>query len=150
MKRFLALFRKQRLERELDNEVDGYLELAERDLIAQGMTPEHARLQARRNFGGIEQMKEEHRDHRSYPFLENLLRDFRHGAFALIRKPGFSAVIIAVLALGIGVNTAMFSLIDAVLWKPLPFPQPHRMVRVWEIPGANLRNGTTTLTFLDW
>ncbi|HEX3880721.1 MAG TPA: ABC transporter permease, partial [Bryobacteraceae bacterium] len=62
----------------------------------------------------------------------------------------FSAVIIAVLALGIGANTAMFSLIDAVLWKPLPFPEPHRMVRLWEIPGENLHNGATTLTFLDW
>ena len=150
MKRFLALFRKARLERELDDEVSAYLELAERDLVAQGMTPEQARVQARRNFGGIEQMKEQHRDDRSYPFLENLARDVRYGVSALKRNPGFSAVIIAVLALGIGANTAMFSLIDAVIWKPLPFPEPERMVRVWEIPGANLRNGTTTLTFLDW
>jgi putative ABC transport system permease protein len=150
MKRFLALFRKQRLDRELDDEITAYLELAERDLSAQGLTPEQARMQARRNFGGIEQMKEQHRDERSYPFLENLARDFRYGISALKRKPNFSAVVIAVLALGIGANTAMFSLIDAVLWKPIPFPEPDRIVRVWEIPGVNLRNNTATLTFLDW
>ena len=150
MKRFLALFRKRHLDQELDDEVKAYFELAEKDLIAQGASPEQARDTARRNFGGIEQMKEHHRDDRSYPFIDNTVRDFRYGLASLARRPGFAAITIGVLALGIGANTAMFSLIDAVLWKPLPFPEPERIVRLWEAPSASTRNGTTTLTFLDW
>src|SRR5260370_34961037 len=68
---------------------------------------------------------------------------------SLERAPGFAAVSIGLLAFGIGANSAMFSIVDAVLLKPLPFPDPERMVRVWETPPG-VRNGTTTLTFLDW
>ncbi len=148
--RVLALFRKRNLDRELDAEVRAHLELAERDAIAAGLTPEEARLAARRSFGGIEQMKEDHRDRRGVPWMENLLRDSRYGLASLGRDPGFAAVAIGLLALGIGANTAMFSIVDAVLLKPLPFPEPERMVRVWEAPPPDKRNGTTTLTFLDW
>ena len=106
--------------------------MAELDAIAAGLTPEEARRQARRSFGGIEQMKEDHRDQRSVRWMENLLRDLRYGMASLARDPGFAAVTIGLLALGIGANTAMFSIVDAVLLKPLPFPEPERMVRVWE------------------
>jgi predicted permease len=147
--RLLALFRKRNLDRELDGEVLAHLELAERDAIAAGLTPEEARQAARRSFGGIEQMKEDHRDHRSVLWMENLLRDFRYGMASLARDPGFAAVTIGLLALGIGANSAMFSIVDTVLLKPLPFPEPERMVRVWESPPEG-RNGTTTFTFLDW
>jgi putative ABC transport system permease protein len=123
--------------------------LAKRDAVAAGLKPEEARQPARRNFGGIEHMKENHRDRRGVRWLSNLKRDFRYGLGSLARDPGFAAVAIGLLALGIGANSAMFSVVDAVLLKPLPFPEPERMVRVWEAPpGA--RNGTTTLTFLDW
>ena len=148
--RLLALFRKGNLDRELEDEVRAHLELAERDAIARGLTPEEARQAARRSFGGIEQMKEDHRDHRSVRWMENLLRDFRYGMASLARDPGFATVTIGLLALGIGANTAMFSIVDAVLLKPLPFPEPERMVRVWEAPPHSLPNNTTTLTFLDW
>ena len=94
-------------------------------------------------------MKEEHRDQRGVRWVENLLRDLRYGMASLGRDPGFAAVTIALLALGIGANTAMFSIVDAVMLKPLPFPEPERMVRVWESTPQG-RNGTTTLTFLDW
>jgi len=147
--RLLALFRRRKLDRELDVEILAHLELAERDAIAAGLTLEEARQAARRNFGGIEPMKEDHRDHRSVRWMENLLRDFRYGMGSLARDPGFAAVTIGLLALGIGANSAMFSIVDAVLLKPLPFPEPERMVRVWEAPPAG-RNGTTTLTFLAW
>ncbi|HEY3742250.1 MAG TPA: permease prefix domain 1-containing protein, partial [Bryobacteraceae bacterium] len=142
----LALTRKKRLDRELNDEVEAHLELIEHDLIASGMSPTEARLAARRNFGGIEQMKEVHREVRGYPWIEGFVRDFRYGLLAMKRQPGFAAVAIAVLALGIGANTAMFSIIDAVLWKPLPFPDPDRIVRVWETPDATTRNYTATLT----
>ena len=82
--------------------------------------------------------------------MENLARDFRYGVASLARNPGFAAVTIGLLALGIGANTAMFSIVDAVLLKPLPFPEPERMVRVWESPPNSSPNNTTTLTFLDW
>ncbi len=148
--RLLALFRQRRLDRELDGEILAHLEMAERDAIAAGLSPEEARTQARRGFGGIEQMKEEHRDRRSVRWMENLLRDLRYGTAALKRDPAFAAVTIGLLALGIGANTAMFTIVDAVLLKPLPFPDPERMVRLWETPTPTGRNNTTTLTFLDW
>ena len=149
MGRLLGLLRKRRLDKELEGEILAHLEMAEHDGVAAGLSPEEARLEARRGFGGIEQMKEDHRDHRSVRWMENLVRDFRYGMGSLARDPGFSAVTIGLLALGIGANSAMFTIVDAALLKPLPFPDPERMVRVWETPPAS-RNGTTTLTFLDW
>jgi predicted permease len=149
VRRLLAEFRKRNLERELEDEILAHLELAESEAIAAGLSPEEARREARRKFGGIENMKEQHRDQRSIQWIENLLRDFRYGMGALARDPGFAAVTIGLLALGIGANAAMFSIVNAVLLKPLPFPEPERMVRVWESTPAG-RNGTTTLTFLDW
>jgi putative ABC transport system permease protein len=142
--------RKRHLDRELENEILAHLDFAERDAIAAGLTPEEARRTARRRFGGIEQIKEDVRDHRSVRWMENLVRDFRYGLASLPRDPGFAAVAIGLLALGIGANTAMFSIVDAVLLKPLPFPEPERMVRLWEAPTLAKRNNTTTLTFLDW
>jgi hypothetical protein len=147
--RLLALFRRRELDRELSDEILAHIELAEHEAVANGLTPEEARLVARRNFGGIEEMREDHRDHRSVMWMDNLLRDFRYGLGALARDPGFAGVAIGLLALGIGANSAMFSIVDAVLLKPLPFPEPDRMVRVRESPPEG-RNPTTTLTFLDW
>jgi len=146
----LALLRKRRLDRELDGEILAHLEMAERDALAGGLLPEEARLAARRRFGGIEQMKEEHRDRRGFPWIETLLRDLRYGLASLTRDPGFTAVVVGVLALGIGANVAMFSLVDAVLLKPLPFPDPDRIVAVWEAPRPGVTNATSTLDFLDW
>jgi putative ABC transport system permease protein len=150
IERLLALVRKRRLERELDGEVRAHLELAEREAIAAGLPAEEARLAARRAFGGIEQMKEEHRDRRGVRWIETTLRDFRCGVASLIRDPGFALVAIGVLALGIGANVAMFSVVDAVLLKPLPFPEPERIVRIWEAPRPGVTNSTSTLDFLDW
>jgi hypothetical protein len=98
----LALIRKGHLESELENEVRAYLELAEKDAMARGLSPKEARWAARQNFGGIEQMKEEHRDRRSFRWIETLLRDFRYGLASLLRAPGFMIVVVGVLALGIG------------------------------------------------
>ena len=148
--RLLALVRKRRLDGELGGEILAHLEMAELDAIAAGLSPEEARREARRGFGGIEQMKEDHRDQRSVRWVENLLRDVRYGMASLARDPGFAAVTIGLLALGIGANTAMFSIVDAVLLRPLPFPEPERMVRLWETPTSTQHNNTTTLTFQDW
>ncbi len=150
VRRVGALLGKRRHEQELNDEILAHLELAERDAMAEGLSSEQARLLARRRFGGIEQMKEHHRDQRSIRVVEIIAKDFRYGLAALIREPGFALVTIGILAIGIGANTAMFSLVDAVLMKPLPFPEPDRIVRVWETPPNATRNPVTTMDFIDW
>lgn len=100
VERLRALFRGRRLDGELDGEIEAHMELAELDAMAAGLSPEQARREARRRFGGIEQMKEGHRDERSVRWLENLGRDVRYGMAALVRDPGFAAVAIGLLALG--------------------------------------------------
>ena len=149
-RRLTALLTARRLERELEGEVIAHLELAERDGIAAGLSPEEARWAARRSFGNADLMKEVHRDERSVRWLDTFLRDVRYGVLLLVRDPGFSAVAIGVLAIGIGANAAMFSLVDGILLKPLPYPDPDRIVRVMEMPSPTARNGITTLNFLDW
>lgn len=146
----LALVRRRRLDLELESEILAHLELAERDAMDGGLSPEEARREARLRFGGVEQMKEAHRDQRSIPLLETAIRDFRYGLASLRRAPGFSIVIIGLLALGIGGTVAMFSVVDAVLLKPLPFPEPDRIVRVWEAPRPGVVNATTVSQFLAW
>ena len=94
LQRLLALFRRRKLDHELDNEISSHLELAELDAIASGLTPEQARHASRRNFGQIEPLKENHRDERSVRWIENLFRDFRYGVSALARDPGFAAITI--------------------------------------------------------
>jgi putative ABC transport system permease protein len=150
VRRLLALVRARRLDRQLDDEVRAHLEMAERDAIAEGLSPEDAHRMARRRFGSIERMKEEHRDRRSVRWIDTLVRDFRYGLLLLKRDPGFALVAISVMAIGIGAVTAMFSVMDAVLLKPLPYPEPERMVRVWEAPTPTSRNGISTLNFVDW
>ena len=145
-----ALLRARRHEQELDDEILAHLELAEHDAIASGLSREEARRQARRRFGGIEPMKEAHRDQRSIRWVETIVKDVRYGLAALVREPGFALVAIGILAIGIGANTAMFSLLDAVLMKPLPFPEPERMVRVWEAPTETTQNPVNTMDFVDW
>ena len=117
--------------------------------MARGLTPEAARAEARRSFGGILQMKERHRDARSARWLEHTVTDAARGIASLTRDPGFTLVAVGVLALGIGANTAMFSLVDGVLFKPLPFPDPQRIMRVWEAPTATTSNSTTTRNFVE-
>lgn len=146
----LALLRKRRLERELEGEIEAHLELAERDALARGLSPEEARREARLRFGGVEQVKELHRERRSFVWLEALMRDLRYGLSALARSPGFTASVVGVLALGIGANVAMFSVVDAVMLKPLPFAEPDRIVRVWEAPRPGVTNATSAASFLEW
>jgi putative ABC transport system permease protein len=150
MHRLLALGRQGRLDDALDDEILAHLELAERDLIREGLSPEDARREARRRFGGVEQTKEEHRAQRSAQAIETFWRDVRYGFASLARDPGAALVTIGMLALGIGANTAMFSLVDAVLLKPLPFPHPERIVRVWEAPAPSRINQTTAFNFSEW
>ncbi|HET7216756.1 MAG TPA: ABC transporter permease, partial [Vicinamibacterales bacterium] len=150
LKRLAALARGRRLDAELDDEILAHLELAEREYRERGLTPDQARRAARLQFGSIAAMKDAHRDDRGVRWLDTLARDARYGLASLLRDPAFTVIAVGVLALGIGANTAMFSVVDAFLLKPLPFPEPDRLARVWEAPRGVARNQTTSQRFLDW
>jgi putative ABC transport system permease protein len=150
IRRLLALGRTRQLDRELDAEMQAHLELAEEDARRAGLSTEEARRQARRDFGSIVAIKEAHRDRRSARWIEQVLRDVRYGIASLGRAPGFAALVIGILALGIGANAAMFSLVDAVLLKSLPFADPDRLMAVWFQPRPGVTNAVSTLDYLDW
>jgi len=119
-----------RLESELAREVASHLALLEEEFERRGMSAREARLAAMRAYGGVEQAKELHRDARSYVWLEQLVQDLRHAIRGLAKSPGFVAVAVLSLAFGIGVNTAIFTLVNGILLKKLPVAEPERMVQL--------------------
>jgi predicted permease len=126
--RLRALFHRAEMERELDEELRFHLEKEIEQNLARGMTAEEARLAALCNFGGIERVKEESRDVRGVRFVEEFWEDLRYGTRMLRKNPGFTLVVIVMLSLGIGANTAIFSLINAALLRTLPVKDPQQVV----------------------
>src|SRR5215472_17353225 len=126
--RIKGLFGKRRQDRELNEELQAHLEMLVEEKRRQGMTEEQARRAAGLHFGGIAQTEEAYREGRGLHFLETFLQDLRYAARMLRRTPGFTAVVIGSLALGIGANTAIFSAIDAVMLRMLPVEEPQELL----------------------
>lgn len=129
--RLAALFRKRELDAEMNDEMRSHIEMRTQANIEAGMNPEEARFAALRQFGWTESIKENCREQRGVTWLENLAQDIRYGARQLRKNPGFTVAAVLVLALGIGLNTAMFSAIYALAFNPRPFPAPHRVVQLY-------------------
>jgi putative ABC transport system permease protein len=147
--RLLALVGRGRLDDELSDEIAAHLELAIADHVAKGMSPEDARRAAAHKFGSALDTKEAYRARQGFPRLESLWRDVRHGARWLRKSRGVTTIVVGTVAIGIGLNTAVFSFINAMLLRSLPFPDADRLVAVWFTPAERptLKTGTNPLGY---
>jgi len=148
--RFRSLFKRGRVEEELSDELRFHLEKLTEENVARGMTAEDARYAALRELGGVDQIKEECRDMRRVSWIENLIQDVRYGLRTLAKNPGFTAVAVLTLALGIGANTAIFSVVYGILLQPLPFRDASRLVLLNETTPLVGNMSVNYPNFLDW
>jgi predicted permease len=143
--RMRSFFRKHPLDQELDAEIASHLEIAQEENIARGLPAGEARRQALARFGGVQQARETHRETRGLPWLDVLMQDLRFTLRTLRRDPAFAMVAVLILALGIGANVAVFSVVNTILLRPLPFRDSQQLVRIVERdPGAGESSKTYT------
>jgi putative ABC transport system permease protein len=156
--RAFGLFRSERRGRAFDDELDAHVQAHVEDGLRAGMSLDDARRQAHLSLYGVERTKDAYRDRKGFPMIESLIRDARYGFRTLVKAPAFSLAAILILALGIGANTAIFSVVNAVILRPLPFADSSRIMRLWHTPPATFPSATNgrrifTLSpanYLDW
>jgi putative ABC transport system permease protein len=149
------LFHKDRVDHECSEEIQAYLDLLTEAKLRQGLSPQAARRNALLELGGLEQVEERVREIRMGRFIETVWRDVRTGARALVHSPVFTVVTVLSLALGIGANTAIFSVVNGLLLRPLPYPQSEQLVDVWHTPPQQSfpgldRFSVSPANYLDW
>jgi predicted permease len=145
------LLEKQRVERQLDDELRSYVEMAADEKMAAGVSAAEARRSALAEFGGIEPVKQAVRDGRAGALLEVIWQDVRYGWRQLVRNPGFTAAVVVTLALSIGANTAIFSIVNALMLKSLPYPEPERVGTIfWHIEGSQPFDGRSEINGAQW
>jgi predicted permease len=150
-KKITTLFRKRKLDADMAEEMRAHVERRTQANLAAGMSPDEARYAARRQFGGVEQLKEVAREQRGWRWLEEFSRDFRQGLRSLAKSWSFSAVALLTLALGIGACTAIFSVVNSVLLRPLAYPESERLMVVHETKLPQVPEfSVAPANYIDW
>ena len=149
--RCAALFRRRKLDDDLDAELSSHIELAVEDNLKRGMPEQEARTAALRAFGGVTQTRVRYRVERGIPAVETLMRDTRYALRQLKRNPGFALTVIVTLALAVGANTAIFSIVNALMLKSLPYAHPERMGTIFQrTQGAESATGRNDIDGEQW
>src|SRR5687768_2243625 len=150
MKKIRWPFVSQRRDDDMSKEMAFHIESTTRDLVAGGMTQKDAQLEARRRFGSVLKQKEAGHEIRTGRMFEDIFRDARFMSRGLWRTPGFTIAVVLTLALGIGANTAIFSVVDQLLLRPLPYPEGDNLLMVYESHATDSTNVVSPANWLDW